>query len=233
MSERKGFSLLVANNKGGVGKSTLSVTLATGLKMRGFSVLLIDADPQQSVGKWRMAAEGEAHEGELPWVERVDSPLVGEKIKMERANYDFIITDSGSNIGFAGDVAQKIILGALKSADLVVVPIGPSPLDVDGSEDMFGLLRDIWERRDVQEPPAHVVINGVKPGTSLGREVGEYVKQTYEVPVFKTQISQREAYKSCFFKGATIFHMGDKKLAADANNLLDEILEVVEGVKAK
>lgn len=233
MSECKGFSLLVANNKGGVGKSTLSVTIATALKRRGFKVLLLDADPQQSVGKWRLAAEGESHEGDLPWVERVDSPLVGEKIKRERENYDFIITDTGSNIGFAGDVSQKIILGALKNADLVVVPIGPSPLDVDGSEDMFNLIRDIWERRDAQEPPAAVVINGVKPNTSLGKEVGDYVKQVYDVPVFKTQITQREAFKACFFKGATVFHMGDRKLAADADAFVDEILALANEGKAK
>lgn len=233
MSEHICQSLLVANNKGGVGKSTLSVTIATALKMRGFRVLLIDADPQQSVSRWRMAAVDEAHEKDLPWVERVDSVLIGEKIKMERENFDFIITDTASNIGFAGDVAQKILLSALKNVDHVLVPIGASPLDVDGSEDLFNLLRDIWERRDEKNPPAYVVINAVKAGTSLGKEVSNYVREQYAVPVFETVITQREAYKQCFFKGATVFHMGDKKIATDANNLVDEILATISGGKAK
>lgn len=233
MTEQKCQSVLIANNKGGVGKSTLSVTIATALKMRGFRVLLIDADPQQSVSRWRMAAAGEGHEKDLPWVERVDNPMIGEKIKMERVNYDFIITDTASNIGFAGDVAQKILLAALKQADHVIVPIGASPLDVDGSEDLFTLLKDIWERREDRKPPAYVVINAVKAGTSLGKDVGDYVREMYAVPVLKTVITQREAYKQCFFRGQTVFHMGDKRIAADANNLVDEILDMIKAEGAK
>ena len=190
MSEfKKAKSVLVANNKGGVGKSTLTVTIAVGLMRQGYKVLVIDADPQQSVGRWRLAASGEEHEKDLPWVERVDTPMVGEKIQLERGNYDYIITDTASNIGFKGDVAQKILISAIKNADHIIVPIGASPLDVDGSEDLFDVLKDIWERRDGRYPPATVVINAVKPGTSLGRDVGAHVAERFDVPVMETIIT--------------------------------------------
>lgn len=223
-------SILIANNKGGVGKSTLAVTLAVGLKRLGKRVLLIDADYQQSLGKWRQAAVDSPHEDTLPWVERVDSPMVGEKIRIERSNYDYIITDTASNIGFAGDVAQKIILAAIKQADHILIPIGPSPLDVDGSEDLFDTLRDIWERRDARLPPASVIINAVKPGTTLGKQVGEYVSSTYDVPVLKTSVSQREAYKKAFFGGKTIYQMDDEKLMEEADMLIQEVIEITKVV---
>lgn len=228
MSESKAVSILIANNKGGVGKSTLAVTLAVGLKRMGKRVLLIDADSQQSLGKWRQAAVDAPHEGSLPWVERVDSPMVGEKIRIERPNYDFIITDTASNIGFAGDVAQKITMAAIKNADHILIPIGPSPLDVDGSEDMFDVLRDIWERREARTPPASVIINAVKPGTTLGQQVGDYVTATYDVPVLQSVVSQREAFKKAFFGGKTIYHLDDQKLMEEADRLVLEIIELTK-----
>jgi chromosome partitioning protein len=225
---KQAVSLLIANNKGGVGKSTLTVTIAAGLIKEGYKVLVIDADPQQSVGKWRQAAAGSEHEKDLPWVERVDSPMVGDKIKLERENYDYIITDTASNIGFAGDVAQKILLAAIKNADHILVPIGASPLDVDGSEDLFNVLQDIWERRELRDPPASVVINAVKAGTSLGREVGGYVAEHYKVPVHDTIITQREAFKKAFFSGETVFTKGDKKVVEEATQLVKEIIAVTK-----
>ena len=88
--------ILIANQKGGVGKSTIATTLGTGLKRLGHAVLLLDADSQQSLFKWRASAEGLAHEQDIPWVERWDSPLIAEKIKKEKKNYDFIIIESRS-----------------------------------------------------------------------------------------------------------------------------------------
>lgn len=231
MAEQKSaVSILIANNKGGVGKSTLAVTLGVGLKRMGMRVLLIDSDSQQSLGKWRQAAVDAPHEDTLPWVERVDSPMVGEKIRIERPNYDYIITDTASNIGFAGDQAQKVILAAIKQADHVLIPIGPSPLDVDGSEDLFDVLKDIWERRESRTPPASVVINAVKAGTKLGKEVGDYVEETYGVPVLKNLVSQREAYKKAFFGGKTIYHLEDEKLMEEADLLIQEIISITKAV---
>ena len=88
--------ILIANQKGGVGKSTIATTLGTGLKRQGYTVLMLDADTQQSLSKWRASAEGLPHEADIPWVERWDSPLIAEKIQKEHAHYDFIIIDSAS-----------------------------------------------------------------------------------------------------------------------------------------
>ena len=216
--------ILIANQKGGVGKSTIATTLGTGLKRLGHAVLLLDADSQQSLFKWRASAEGLAHEQDIPWVERWDSPLIAEKIKKEKKNYDFIIIDSASNLGQKGDATQKIILGAIKSADLILTPVGPSPFDVDGTEDFINLLRDIWERFGEQKPPVYFLINGVQVGTTLGREVGEYVASTYQLPVLNVKLQMRQAYRQCIFDGSSIFHLGDAQSKANASAFIDEIL---------
>lgn len=221
--------ILIANQKGGVGKSTIATTLGTGLKARGHEVLMLDADSQQSLAKWRASAEGLAHEQDIPWVERWDSPLIIEKIKKERDRYDFIIVDSASNLGQKGDATQKIILGAIKSADLVLTPIGPSPFDVDGSDDFVSLLKDIWERFGEEKPPMYFVINGVQSGTTLGREVSEYVAATYQLPVMNTKLQFRQAYRQCMFDGSSVFHVGDTPTKNNANDFVEEVLALCQG----
>lgn len=223
--------ILIANQKGGVGKSTIATTLGTGLKRQGYTVLMLDADTQQSLSKWRASAEGLPHEADIPWVERWDSPLIAEKIQKELAHYDFIIIDSASNLGQKGDATQKIILGAIKSADFVLTPVGPSPFDVDGSEDFIGLLRDIWARFGEQKPPVYFLINGIQPGTTLGREVSEYVANTYQLPVLNTKLQLRQAYRQCVFDGSSIFHVGDSQTKANASAFVDEVLEL-SGLKS-
>lgn len=218
--------ILIANQKGGVGKSTIATTLGTGLKRLGYAVLMLDADTQQSLSKWRASAVGLPHEQDIPWVERWDSPLIAEKIQKEKERYEFIIVDSASNLGQKGDTTQKIILSTIKSADLILTPVGPSPLDVDGTEDFIGLLRDIWARFGEQKPPLFFLINGVQPGTTLGREVSEYVAATYQLPVLNTKLQHRQAYRQCFFDGSSIFHVGDNQTKANATAFVDEVLAI-------
>ena len=152
------------------------------------------------------------------------SSLLKAVLEPLRELYDFIIIDSASNLGQKGDATQKIILGAIKSADLILTPVGPSPFDVDGTEDFINLLRDIWERFGEQKPPVYFLINGVQVGTTLGREVGEYVASTYQLPVLNVKLQMRQAYRQCIFDGSSIFHLGDAQSKANASAFIDEIL---------
>jgi chromosome partitioning protein len=49
--------IAVVGNKGGTGKTTLALNLAAGLAQRGDSVVIVDADPQQSAYQWRLTGD--------------------------------------------------------------------------------------------------------------------------------------------------------------------------------
>ena len=54
--------IAICQRKGGSGKTTLSICLATELQSRGYSTLIVDADPQGTATDWRGSADEEIEE---------------------------------------------------------------------------------------------------------------------------------------------------------------------------
>ena len=221
-----GKVVVFGNQKGGCGKTTLAITLACGLKEQGFSVLMVDADPQGSVMSW--AGRGEENsENVLPDTEKHDNVLIDKALQRARDRYDVTIVDLGSNLGYGGDTIQKMLLKSLREADYVFIPVGPSPIDVDASDAFVDVLRDIWERRAENIPAASFVINGVRKGTTLGREIAEVIKEVYAIPVLDTKIDSREAYKSAFITGSSVFHSKQTDVIENATAFVNEAKRVI------
>ena len=221
-----GKVVVFGNQKGGCGKTTLAITLACGLKEQGFSVLTVDADPQGSVMSWAVRVD-EGGENSLPDTEKHDNVLIDQALKRSRDRYDVTIVDLGSNLGFGGDTIQKMLLKSLREADYVFIPVGPSPIDVDASEAFVDVLRDIWERRGENVPAASFVINGVRKGTTLGREIADVIKDVYEMPVFDTKIDSREAYRTAFMNGSSVFKSKQNDVIENATAFVNEAKRVI------
>ena len=221
-----GKIVVFGNQKGGCGKTTLAITLACGLKEQGFSVLTVDADPQGSVMSWAVRVD-EGGENSLPDTEKHDNVLIDQALKRARDRYDVTIVDLGSNLGFGGDTIQKMLLKSLREADYVFIPVGPSPIDVDASEAFVDVLRDIWERRGENVPAASFVINGVRKGTTLGREIADVIKDVYEMPVFDTKIDSREAYRTAFMNGSSVFKSKQNDVIENATAFVNEAKRVI------
>ena len=221
-----GKVVVFGNQKGGCGKTTLAITLACGLKEQGFSVLTVDADPQGSVMSWAVRVD-EDSENSLPDIEKHDNVLIDQALKRARDRYDVTIVDLGSNLGFGGDTIQKMLLKSLREADYVFIPVGPSPIDVDASEAFVDVLRDIWERRGENVPAASFVINGVRKGTTLGREIADVIKDVYEMPVFDTKIDSREAYRTAFMNGSSVFKSKQNDVIENATAFVNEAKRVI------
>ncbi|MCB1657196.1 MAG: ParA family protein [Pseudomonadales bacterium] len=221
-----GKVVVFGNQKGGCGKTTLAITLACGLTEQGYKVLMVDADPQGSVMSWAIRVD-ENNQDPLPDTEKHDNVLIDQALKRARERYDVTIVDLGSNLGFGGDTIQKMLLKTLREADFVFIPVGPSPVDVDASEAFVDVLRDLWERRDEKIPAANFVINGVRKGTTLGKEIAEVLEDVYQLPVFDTKVDSREAYKSAFMTGTSVFKSKQNDVIENAMAFVNEAKEVM------
>src|SRR4051812_36108401 len=107
------------NQKGGVGKTTLSINVATCLAIKKNKVLLIDADLQNSSLDWATIRKKES----LFTVVGITKPIIHKEIPKLIKNYDHIIIDGPPRIY---DVARSAIV----ASDVVIMPVQPSPYDI-------------------------------------------------------------------------------------------------------
>ena len=203
--------LTFQNQKGGVGKTTLSLHLAHLLTLRGYRVLVIDADPQGSARDWL-----EARASPAPFaVVGLDRPTIHRDISRLMEHYDVVVIDSPPRVT---DIARSAIL----AADLVVVPVQPSPLDVWAAQDTVALINDARVYKD--QIISVFAINREIVNTAIGREVSEALGAS-EIPVLASHVSQRVSFAESIAQGQTVFETkGDPKAIAEIEAFGTEIL---------
>ena len=182
--------IAVLNQKGGAGKTTLSTNLARALQLDGNKVLLIDSDPQGSARDWNAAGNGEL----LPVV-CLDRPTLAKDIQAIQDNQGWLIIDGAPQIA-------ELAVAAIKCADMILIPVQPSPYDVWACEDLVDIIKT---RQEVTngKPKAAFIISRVIKNTQLSKEIGEAL-EGYGLPVFKNFTSQRVIYPKSAATGLTV-----------------------------
>ena len=202
----------ILNQKGGVGKTTLSVNLAACLARTGARVLLIDADPQGSSLDWAAARQDE------PLFSVVGFPrsTIHKEIGQIGQGYDHIIIDGPPRVT---DLARSAIM----ASDIVVIPVQPSPYDIWAAEEVVKL---ITEARVYKENIKSVfVVNRKITNTAIGRDVREALA-AYPVHVLDASIAQRVVFAEAAAQGQAIFEIDPTGPAvAEMEAVAAELLE--------
>lgn len=198
--------LAVLNQKGGVGKTTLSTNIARALQVDNQKVLLVDADPQGSARDWHAASNGSFLN-----VIGIDRPTLDKDIKAVTNDFDWIIIDGAPQLA-------NMAVAAIKCADIVLIPVQPSPYDIWASEDLVDIIKERQKITD-GKPKAAFLISRQITNTTLGREVREALS-SYEFPVFKNGTFQRVIYAKSAAIGETVI---DSEPNSDAANEIKAI----------
>lgn len=186
----------VVSQKGGVGKSTLSIHLATAAWLKKKETALIDLDPQASASKW-----GDSREGENPAIISCQASRL-EKVlaAAQEEGADLIVIDSAPH-------SESAALAAIRIADLILIPCQPSILDLCAISNTIDLVK-------LAHKSAIAILNAVPTRGSLGDEAAEAIKQ-YEIPVAPVRISERTAFVRCLSAGLTVMEYEPKGKAAE------------------
>lgn len=138
--------IAILNQKGGVGKTTLSINIARALQKGEFNVVLVDADPQGSARDWNDANDGKV----LP-VLGLDRKSLPADIK-NITGFDFAIVDGAPQ-------TKELAIAAIKAADVVLIPVQPSSLDIWATNDLLSLIQERQEMTDGQQPKAAFIVS--------------------------------------------------------------------------
>jgi chromosome partitioning protein len=206
-----GTFVAVVGEKGGCAKTTTVVHLARWLRLRGRSVRVIDADPtQRAASRWLAEAD--------PSVEVIVAGTTDDVLEAEAGGVDYVIGD-----GPAGMAETSRLL--LVRADLALLPVGPSVLDLRALADSARLVRQV-QRALRPHLRAVVIPSRVQAHVRVSREVVE-AAAALGLPVAGSPIPQRAAIADSVGQGTTCFDMGaaGRDAAAAFDALFREVIE--------
>ena len=209
--------IALCNQKGGCGKTTLAINLAQAFVLQGVEVLLVDLDPQGSASDWRSVDPGNSPDFE---VQEMDRGQLLRQARALRREYGVVLVDCPPQFAEPSAVAVRV-------ADLVLVPVQPSPFDVWATDAVVELVRARQEASGGQPRAAYVVSRAIS-NTALRRSLSDALERQ-DMPVLGSGTTQRVVYATSAAQGKTVFDGRPNAARGEIESIVEEIKEMLKG----
>ena len=205
--------IAVANQKGGVGKTTLAMNVAAGLTRRG-SCIVVDADPQRSATMWIELSDSLR---EFPAKVVPAEDEIKKQIIQLQTEFDYIVIDCPP------EIKSDSTMSAIEISKVLLIPLLPSPMDLWASTRIEELIKRV--QRVNPTISAFVVLNQIEPRSAMSRGM-DGALQEINIPVLRHRLSRRASYRTAALEGCSVYDLGFRGRVAseEIDNIIDEVL---------
>lgn len=201
--------IAVAQQKGGAGKTTLAAQLAVAWSVKR-KVALMDIDPQSSLTAWHGLRASSSRDIAQIHLSDVSGWRVGTELDRLKNNYDIVLIDCPPH-------AETETKNAMRSADLVVIPVQPSPMDVWATTPTAEFAKD-------QGTDVRLVLNRVPPRSRLVDAVQGLLRES-DLKLTANTLGNRVAFAASMMEGLGVTESEPSSQAADEIKALAQELE--------
>lgn len=213
-------TVVFASPKGGAGKSTSAVVLSCELARTGAQVVMIDADPNRPVSKW---AKLDGKPPTLSVMAEITEATIIDEIENWAARAPFVVVDLEGT-------ASMTVAYAISRADLVIIPVQGSQLDASEAAKAIKLIRQ-QEKAFNRRIPYAVLFT--RTSAAIRPRLLQHIRSELDaakVPIFLSQMHEREAFRAIFSFGGTIENLTSTQVSnvtAAATNAKQFASEVI------
>jgi chromosome partitioning protein len=223
--------IAVSNPKGGAGKSTTTLLLATYLAQSGASVCVLDADPNQPIMDWKTNGHSKT---KMQVVGGVKESNLMEILEQQTQQFVFIDLEG---------TASVLVSRSIAMADFVIIPVQASAVDVRQAGKAIRAVRDeekVAQRSNAsRQIPYRVLMTRTPapgaPVSSVQRQLEAEIESA-GIPRFRTSLAERLAFKAIFVERLSLAELGEHKVGnleaayQNVHELVEELVETLQRV---
>lgn len=207
------YVLTIAQQKGGSGKTTLAVNLATAFLAAGQRVALLDTDPQGSLGRWFLQRRERRGVADMEF-STASAWGVGYEAEKLRKTNDIVLIDTPPKI-------DSDLRPALREADLILVPVASSHVDLWATDGVLDLAARVGK-------PSIIILNRCKAGTRLAEEIAT-AAALLNPDVAAARLGQRIVFAETLGQGLGAVETGRSPARTEVEALAAELITRLSG----
>ena len=206
--------ILIVSQKGGCGKSTIAINMASYLANQGKDIMLVDADPQQSSANWVKDRD----ETDLPSVHCAQRyGDIKKTLKDLNERYEYVIVDVAGH-------DSKELRTALLVADVLVIPFRPSQFDLDTLPHLSEVIDQALSFNENLKSYGLLTLAPTNPANKEIYEATSYLQDFPLLTPLTTIIHDRKAYRDVLSEGKGITESNNPKASEEFTQFMQELL---------